>query len=334
MNMKGTENRPGDQADLLEDLFRNVSSRERPSRADEQAVRKAIHAQWAQMTRRRKIRRAAIAFASAASVVLAVIVGLNLTQSPELPGPAIELAVIEKKTGTVESTLATANISQPLASDSVIGTGQSITTGSDSRLGVRWISGESVRLDQNTDILVHSATEIELLVGQIYLDTDQADSDSGLVIRTPAGAVRHLGTRYLTSVGDSGLSVSVREGRVQLQAAGLNALAEAGEQMNLDSNGVYRRASIPTFGPLWQWTESLAPAFASDGRTMDEFLDWVARESGRELEYRSASAEEMARGTILRGKVDMEPMKALSVVLQTSDLESEINGGSIVVSVR
>jgi ferric-dicitrate binding protein FerR (iron transport regulator) len=332
--MKGTENEHSEQErDLLEELFRNVSSRERPSREEEQAVRASLHAQWLKMTRRRRIRRLAFALASAASVVLAVVVGLNLLQAPKPAGFVIELARVEKAVGRVESTPVTADAG-PLTTNTVLGAGQQVVTSTNSRLAIRWLSGESVRLDENTVIRLHSGNEIELSSGQIYIDTDQADLNSQLVIKTPNGVVRHLGTRYLTAVRGDGISISVRDGRVQLQSTGLEAEAGAGERMILDASGAYELETISTYGPMWQWTEAVAPAFPSDGRSLAEFLGWVARESGRELIYDSTEAEQLARQTELRGQVDMEPMRALGVMTQTTDLESRVNAGSIIIKLR
>ena len=332
--MKGTEKQRAEQEqDLLEELFRNVSSRERPTRRQEEAVRTTLHAEWKQATRRRNIRRMALAFATAASVFLAVLVGFGLLQSPEPSVDAVELARVEKSIGraAITSTSATAG---PLTTQTKLGAGQRIVTSADSRLAIRWSSGEAVRLDENTDIRLVSSREIELATGQIYLDTDRAGPDSPLVIRTPGAVVRHLGTRYLTTVHGEGISISVRDGRVQLQSANLEAEAGAGEQIRLDAGGAFQLDTIATYGPMWQWAESVAPAFPSDGRPLAEFLAWVAKESGRELVYKSFEAEQIARQTVLRGQLDLEPMKALDAATQTSDLENELGDGTLFISLR
>jgi hypothetical protein len=67
---------------------------------------------------------------------------------------------------------------------------------------------------------------------------------------------------------------------------------------------------------------------------MAEFLDWVGHESGRSVEFASPAAQKLASETLLRGKVEMDPMRALAVVLQTSDLMSETSAGTIIVRLR
>jgi hypothetical protein len=62
---------------------------------------------------------------------------------------------------------------------------------------------------------------------------------------------------------------------------------------------------------------------------MSDFLDWVSRESGRSLEYGSVAAETLARDTVMRGTVDLQPMRALELMLQTSDLVAKVHTGVI-----
>ena len=64
---------------------------------------------------------------------------------------------------------------------------------------------------------------------------------------------------------------------------------------------------------------------------MADFLDWAARESGRVVVFDSPEAEKLASDTLLRGKVEMDPMRALTVMMETSDLASEVTAGMIIV---
>ena len=49
------------------------------------------------------------------------------------------------------------------------------------------------------------------------------------------------------------------------------------------------------------------------------------------MRYTKSTAEILARNTILKGRVDLEPMRALTIMLQTSDLELQSVNGSIVI---
>jgi hypothetical protein len=246
----------------------------------------------------------------------------------------IQVAVVEKQRGSIRVLPGASGNAQNHGEPAVLMSGQQIVTGKNSGLALRWLNGESIRLHENTELRLTSAGEINLLAGKIYLDTDEADSGGELYVSTPAGMVRHIGTRYMTAVSVTGTSVSVREGRVKLDTQGVETLAASGDQLQVNTSGSLVRKTIPTYGDLWQWTEELAPAFSSDGRSMADFLDWVAHESGRSVEFASPAAQKLASETLLRGKVDLDPMRALAVVLQTSDLMSETSAGTIIVRLR
>jgi ferric-dicitrate binding protein FerR (iron transport regulator) len=199
-------------------------------------------------------------------------------------------------------------------------------------MAVRWADGSSVRLDQNSAVQLTASGDIQLLAGRLYVDTqDSIDAAETFVVLTPAGKVRHLGTQYMTALDNAGTTISVRQGRVRIDGPAALAEAGAGEQLRVDPAGSSTRRVIPVYGDLWQWTQAVAPAFSSDGRTVADFLDWVSHESGRSIRYASPEASRMAQQVQLRGQIDMEPMRALAVVLPTSDLFFEVDEGALVI---
>jgi len=339
--MKGTEDitskarKDRAEKDILEDLFQYASARERPSAHDEEAIREALHSQWREMARRRYWRRIMISVAAAASVALAVWLPLNLQRGPEVPGPTLQLATVDKVIGNVlvhPGGSEPAYITKP---SRALKTGQRIVTGNESWLGLRWEDGSSLRMDQESEVRFTSRGEVELVRGRLYADTQGADPmGSSPVILTPAGRVRHLGTQYMTHVSERVTRVSVREGKVALGEPGEQTVALGGEQLIVDISGTRNREEIQLYGAFWDWAQSLAPAFVSDGRSISDFLDWVGRESGRDVTFASPQAEQVAAHTLLRGSVELEPMRALMVMLQTTDLVSEVSAGTIVVTLR
>jgi ferric-dicitrate binding protein FerR (iron transport regulator) len=315
---------------MLEELFRHASARERPPLEDEQAIRQALHTEWSDLTRHRKRRKAGLILA-AASVFLAVIVAQNLLNRPQSTGPAMQLAAVEKLKGDILIHFPGSPETRTLDASGKLESGQRIVSGVNSRMAIRWLNGESIRVDEHTELSLESAAGITLLAGRIYVETADARSATELIITTPAGKIRPLGTRYMTTVSAAGTAVSVREGQVLVAAHGVETLADRGEQVKVNASGDHSLELISTYGTRWQWTEELAPVFASDGRSIAEFLDWVAHESGRNVAFASPEAEKLASETLLRGQLEMEPMRALTVVMQTSDLASRISSGTIVV---
>ena len=131
-----------------------------------------------------------------------------------------------------------------------------------------------------------------------------------------------------------GVSVSVREGRVAVQVEATETIAHSGQQLNVTGDGAMSTTEIQTWGELWAWTEAAAPPIELEGKTVMEFLELVARESGRELAFASASAEDIARSSTLSGSVDLPPMRALELILQTTDLVAETENGRILIQAK
>jgi ferric-dicitrate binding protein FerR (iron transport regulator) len=213
--------------------------------------------------------------------------------------------------------------------------GQEIATAAAARLALRWRDGSSVRIDERTTVRLTAEGEAELVRGRVYVDAGASTAAAdALVILTPAGPVRHLGTQYMAGVSAGATRISVREGLVALTGGGAQRTAGGGQELSVGPGGQGSLRAIPAWGEEWLWAESLAAPFAADGQSMADFLAWVGRETGRRVEFASAAAEERARETELRGAIELEPMRALEPVLQTSDLVASIDNGIIKVRLR
>ena len=69
---------------------------------------------------------------------------------------------------------------------------------------------------------------------------------------------------------------------------------------------------------------------AIEGRSVDDFVKWAARETGRSVSYASAGAERSARDIVLKGSVaGLTPEAAVTAVLSTTSLQPSIDGGQI-----
>jgi hypothetical protein len=63
-----------------------------------------------------------------------------------------------------------------------------------------------------------------------------------------------------------------------------------------------------------------------------ELLEWVSRETGLQLRFESAGAEELARKELLKGEIDAPPTNALRLWMMSVDLDWRIDDGVIYVS--
>ena len=323
-----TDNSNPKKDDVFEVLFRHAEPRPAAPAEDEQLVREALHGEWLQLTRQRRNRNIVWTLGMAASLVLATLFAVQRLDGGGAivytPVASIERAIGDYSTDSAES----------FAGDGyTLYSNQTVSTGPDSRLAIAWHSGQSIRLDRNTSLILLSSIEIELQSGRIYIDTQskQNSGEPGFIIKTAAGSIRHLGTRYMVDYVDEQLAVSVRAGQVLVATDQSEAIAVKGQRITVAPGGTVSEANIATWGKDWQWTESIAPEFDLDGRTMADFLDWVSRESGRPLQFANSSAEILARGTVLKGSIELEPMRALVVMMQTSDLVLQSSDHAIIV---
>jgi hypothetical protein len=324
--------------DALESLFSHVPARKRAPEEDESAIRQALHSEWRDLVRRKQRRRYFV-YGIAASFLLGAVISINMfSQAP--PAPLLQqVAVVEKQSGNIFiHQLDEQSSDVRRMSNGTLYGGQVLATTQSARLAILMNSGESVRIDENTRLAFVSEKEIELQSGRIYVDSQltavNANPDESLLINTHAGVIQHLGTQYMTHVGDSSVVVSVREGQVLVANGDLESIANPGQQISVSPGGKPSVKEISTYGKIWQWAELVTPEFNLDGRSAFDFIHWVGRETGRVIQFSTDEAEQLARSTELRGSIDLEPVRALDLILQTSDLVPEVEEDTIVIRQR
>jgi len=127
------------------------------------------------------------------------------------------------------------------------------------------------------------------------------------------------------------LTVEAREGRVAVEKGQIPAVARAGESLTIARDGSVSRSQLDVYGESWRWAESVAPEFVIEGRSLDEFLAWAGRETGRKIVYTSADAAREAETTQLKGSVaGLAPEAAVIAVFASEPgLRQQIAGGQI-----
>jgi ferric-dicitrate binding protein FerR (iron transport regulator) len=326
------------QDDVLESLFDHVGARPKAPQADEQEVRNALHREWRAVVQQKR-RRTYMGYGMAASVLLAAVIGFSLLNQP-VPAPLLQqVATVEKQSGNIFVHMSgqDSSASRRLGNRQLY-SGQVLSTAGNARLAITMPGGEMMRVDQNSSLVFHSERRIELQQGRVYVDSGNDAGNSAaentLEIATFAGVVRHIGTLYMTGIEPSSVTVSIREGQVLFEQGSASSMASAGEQFQVDDNGNTSVTSIPTHGDEWQWTELITPEFDLDGRSAFDFIQWAGRETGRQVSFVSEDVERLAQSTVLRGSIDLEPMRALELILQTSDLQPFVENSRIIIRRR
>jgi len=334
--------------DAVEVLLEQAAPRPVPPAADEQAVRAAVRAEWHQVSGKRRRLRQFTRYAVAASVLLGVALTFNILRTN---GVAPQLvASIDKPDGQIY-VLGEQSEWRDLPDMSAVVAGQTIMTGADAGLGLVWNSGGgSLRVDENTTVEFTSATSIYLRSGRIYFDslplaaissgsapsmaaiTGSGRGGPDLVVHTDLGDVVHLGTQYMAAVDRDALTISVREGIVEVDG---RHKAQDGQQLRVAGSGSATVADFGRSGEAWAWVEAVAPQMDFSGRPTDEFLGWVGRQTGYTVEYADPDAERIARQGELRGDIpDVDPRTELRMRMAGEDLYYRFDdaAGKIIVS--
>lgn len=312
---KPHDDRPGEDADLVA-LLRSVGPRPTPPADFAAEVRAAVAAEWrATVAARQPQRRFTQPWlAIAASVaVLAVAVGVALPRWKAAGGP---VAVVARVTGAAEIRHSTDGTWQTLGTTSPVAASDEIRTSSSGRVALRRPDGLEVRLDTDTQLAFAGDERARLASGGVYVDAGTPGSGSGaFVVGTPYGDVRHVGTQYVASVHDGALRVAVREGSIAIDRGQVPVVARAGEALAVREDGSVVRSQVDSYGQAWHWAAAIAPEFAIEGRSLDEFLAWAGRETGRKIVYTSAEAAREAEQTMLKGSTTgLAPEAAVAAV--------------------
>lgn len=296
-----------------------------PRPAVPQAVRERVHAtvkrEWRSSVTRRRARRWgwAMPAALAASVLLAVVLGDRMLLDEGAPVATVSVA--SGPGGT-------------LRAGDAIHAGDAISTGG-AGVALAFESGLSLRLAAHTAATVDAVDEITVSAGKVYADTGPSmRADRAITVHTGVGSATDHGTQFIVGYDGTGMTVAVREGRVEIAAGDTSYTADAGEQVTLAQDREARFARLPPHDPSWDWASELAPSFDIERRPVMDFLQWAARETGRQLVFTSDGARVAAMVGRLRGSIEgLTPTEAIEAVRPTiPGLELRIDDRTMVVS--
>ena len=318
----------------IERLLQVTGARPQPPAALAQRARARLHDEWLTIVAARRMRRRRITGIALAASILLAAVGAWLI-APQVQQPDVMVASVVLARGDLRVADGWAGRWRPVADGENLHAGQQLMTGPEGRGALLLPGGLSLRLDHGTRLALRGAVRFDLERGSVYLDTGAAGSASGpFVVGTPIGEVQHLGTQYEVRLNESAVSIRIREGRVGLLRQGAPVTeGRAGERLQIESSGRVTRGETDTYGASWSWVTATAPGFDLDGRTLAEFLGWVARELGQPVAYDSPAVAEEARAVVLSGSVTgLTPDQALTAVMATTQLRATVGNGQIVVA--
>jgi ferric-dicitrate binding protein FerR (iron transport regulator) len=324
------ESSPQDTPDDLDvaALLRAVGARPAASAEAAAAVRASVAAEWRAAVAARQRRRQFTGWAAAASVTVAAL-GIWLIRPLVQTEPEV-VASLTRVVGSVEQNRGDGRWT-PLESAGPIESGTQLRTATDGRAALQLSNGVTLRLDARTLVAFEDTTHARLAQGAAYVDTGRTPGAASpqFELDTPGGRIAHLGTQYEARIVDGNVRVGVREGRVRLARAAGDVVGTAGESLTIQGDRVVRAPLAPTAAD-WNWVADVTPPFSLEGRSVEDFLVWAARETGRTIVYASSDAARQARSVTLRGTVEgLSPDEAVQAVLSTTSLQTELGAEQI-----
>jgi len=313
-----------DDTDLAA-LLAAAGPRSLPSQEALASVRAAVEAEWRATVTARQRRRRFTSWAAAAGVAAAAL-AVWVAQPLRAPGGEI-VASLTRVVGDVQQNEGDGRW-VPLESAGSLKSGAQLRTGTGGQVALRLNDGVELRLDSRTLVALEDAQQARLAHGAVYVDShaEPGATPSDFTLATQAGTVRHLGTQYQARVTNGDLRVAVREGRVQVGTTAGNVQGAAGEQLTI-SNGRVARSELAANAADWDWLATITPPFSLEGRSVDAFLAWAGRETGRAVVYASPDVEQQAREVILSGTLEgLTPDEAVAAVLSTTSLQAALDG--------
>jgi ferric-dicitrate binding protein FerR (iron transport regulator) len=309
----------------IEELLQQVGARDEPSPEMEREVYAAVHAEWRSLVDERQKKRRFMVWGMAASFVLVVLVAtfsLELMVGP----PELVASVARVDGGLMVAPEKGANRSRKVGEPIVAG--ERVSTDATSRAALSIGPHLSLRLDHDTVVRLASNDRVTLEAGTIYVDDPPSPRRSALTVESRAGSVRHYGTQYSVRDAESGIEISVREGRIIVTNSAGTSAGVAGERLRVTNAGAVTRSKIAPNDDFWTWVQDAAPAFDINDRTLAAFLLWIGRETGREIVYETSLAETAASEAKLHGSIDgLDLDTALATVLSTTQLRQYSAGG-------
>jgi ferric-dicitrate binding protein FerR (iron transport regulator) len=274
-------------------------------------VRAAVHEEWTRTARRRTRMRFA---AAAAAIVILTIAGFVMmrTPAPSQQPPAARAVVASVESASGGATVWTG---------AQLRAGDVVETSRGGTVSLRW-GKDTLRVDGDTRVRFNDGRAVFLNRGAVYV----ASSGAGVVVRTPLGDVRDVGTQFEVRVDPSALRVRVREGRIDLVRGGATHSAEAGVELTADAAGAIERHVIARSGGEWDWVVRAAPAIALEGQTLRAVVDRVSREKGLTAVYDGGVGDAQ-----LHGNVPLAPEEALDAALAASAATARVEGDRLVV---
>ncbi|MGC4027880.1 MAG: FecR domain-containing protein [Steroidobacteraceae bacterium] len=290
----------------LGDLIRDAGRRQAPDAAMLERLHVSTHAAWqAQLAARRRRYR----FLATAASLLLVTAGALLLNRYRTAEPALAVARVS---------------SEAPAAGRLLHAGEEVQAGASGLVLVRVPeTGTSLRLAAGTRLRWRAAGDVELLSGQVYVDTGHGSTTPALQIEAGPVSITHVGTQFVAQHLTHGVQVLVRDGLVRMSRGSEVVQLARGEAAtaSFDPGMAIEQKPAASSGAEWEWVDALAPPLRVEGRDLRSVLQEMAYQAGFVIRFDEAGTETRAAVTVLHGPaIELPPPEALRAVLATAGL--------------
>jgi len=328
-----------DEGDI-DQLIKRAGPRPHISAERRARVQQSIHHEWqaALQKNQQQKRRSVYLGIGISSASLSVIFLLFFLLPKTIEASKVEIAKVSMLKGKT-FILQDEQKQAPLIIGTSILRGQSIQTEKESGIALSLKQNQSLRLDQNTQLIILAEDTFQLVQGAIYFDSgpgNQKPSHTSrkIKVHTDFGIVTDIGTQFEIRLKKNDMQINVREGEVNLNSDLIkNKRVEENNSLSVSPEGRLKHSAISPDSLQWSWALSLAPNFTLEGKSLDEYLIWLCREKGWSLRYADQSIAQNAMSNILHGSISGISMDdTLSAVAVISNINYTLRGRELSIS--
>jgi ferric-dicitrate binding protein FerR (iron transport regulator) len=246
--------------------------------------------------------------AAVSAVALGLFVGMWQLRSPEVVMATLD-STIEQVEVSDDATNWRPPGKQELRAD------QMLRTGAGAFASLSFDNGINLRLGESSTVRFVGRDEIVLSKGEVYIDSHRYTDNFKVV--TEFGEAVDVGTQFLVGVDDDRWAVQVREGKVNVSDDDIDFAVEPGSRIEVARDNTVKMKQVSATDMSWRWSERVRPDYVITGKSLHQYLGWVAGETGKRLQYASVVAEQQARQVRLGGPIDgYTAIESLPVVLK------------------
>jgi hypothetical protein len=321
--------------DLLMTLVSSANARESAPAQTKDRIKHQVKVHWKNNINQRKQRRRWLvcgSFATAMSLLLVVLFSDSVlhTSSPanfvylENSQGQVKTNPIVIQTGSTDSV---DNGSRELVGGTVIETLE------DGYATLTMTTGANLRIGHNTQLVIDDYNQFTLKFGRVYFDSGSDNlTRTSISISTHHGIIQNIGTQFEVVTNQDKIQVSVREGLVHINSDIGKSVLPKGLQITRQTGLGDITKQITAHDPMWNWVNNLSPHFDLEGKSMHQFLVWIAREHGLTLSFKDTRTERLSTVIMLHGDIkDLTLEQTLSSVLLTTELRYMVDDNQLKV---